>query len=128
VRRPLPRNDGASGGASIAGVYHEVDLDLAHLVLVERLWPREWPKGRLRAALGPEVASSLALRTWYGHVPRRFASFARKYRVELDTQPASAALEALRQQAQRGDLVLVTATKDLERSGAAVLRDVLVEG
>lgn len=98
-----------------------------HRVLVDRLWPRgvkkdtvdldEWTK---------DVAPSAELRRWYGHEPERFAEFARRYKAELADEPAASALAALRQHARRHKVVLLTATRDVERSGAEVLRGVLV--
>jgi uncharacterized protein YeaO (DUF488 family) len=70
-----------------------------------------------------DVAPSTELRKWYGHQPERFAEFARRYRAELAAGPAAAALAQLR--SVRGRLTLVTATRDVEHSAAAVLRDVL---
>jgi uncharacterized protein YeaO (DUF488 family) len=99
-----------------------------HRVLVDRLWPR----GVQRAALdfdewAKDAAPSAELRRWYGHAPERFAEFARRYKVELDQEPGASAVERLRGLARaRGRLVLLTATRDVERSGAAVLADVLV--
>ena len=97
-----------------------------HYVLVDRLWPRgvaratapfdEWLK---------DVAPSTELRKWYGHSPDRFEEFTRRYRKELESGPAHEALGVLRRQAQAGPLVLVTATKDLEHSEAAVLQALL---
>jgi uncharacterized protein YeaO (DUF488 family)/DNA-binding MarR family transcriptional regulator len=132
---PVQRRHGFPGSPSpiskavrIARIYDDVEADPRSRVLVDRLWPRGLAKDAVPfATWAKEVAPSAALRTWYGHAPRRFAPFARKYRAELDTQPARAALEQLRQRATEGDLVLLTATKDLEHSGAAVLRDVLAE-
>lgn len=101
---------------------------LVERVLVDRLWPR----GVSRADAPwdtwlPDVAPSGGLRTWYGHVAERFDEFARRYREELRVPPASVALEGLRASASGGGaVVLLTATRDLEHSGAAVLRDVLV--
>lgn len=95
-------------------------------VLVDRLWPRgvkkevadfdEWAK---------DVAPSTELRRWYRHEPELFGEFARRYRAELAHEPAASALRALRQQASRHRLILLTATRDVERSGAEVLRSVL---
>lgn len=97
-----------------------------HRVLVDRLWPRgvkkealdydEWPK---------EVAPSSSLRSWYGHDPERFAEFARRYREELDQPPAASTVARLRDLAGRQRLVLLTATRDVAHSGAAVLDAVL---
>lgn len=115
---------------------NEVMVDLARVydepepgswrVLVDRLWPRglakadapfeEWMK---------VVAPSTDLRKWYGHRPERFAEFDQRYRTELGRGPAAAALARLQASARSRPVVLVTATKDLEHSGAAVLKDVL---
>ncbi len=96
-------------------------------VLVDRLWPRglrrdaadldEWSR---------DVAPSTELRRWYAHEPSRFASFARRYRAELHRPPGDAALAALEDLARHRRLVLLTATRDVEHSGATVLRDVLL--
>jgi uncharacterized protein YeaO (DUF488 family) len=95
-------------------------------VLVDRLWPR----GVQKAALdidewAQEVAPSTELRRWYGHDPERFDEFARRYKAELDRDPGAPAVERLRAVAGSGHLVLLTATRDVERSGAAVLAEVL---
>lgn len=55
-----------------------------HRILVDRLWPRgltreeaaieEWAK---------DLAPSDRLRKWFGHDPRRWAEFRRRYREEL---------------------------------------------
>jgi uncharacterized protein YeaO (DUF488 family) len=72
-----------------------------------------------------DVAPSTELRTWYGHRPERFGEFARRYRRELNREPAKDAVEELRARVNDGGVTLLTATKDLQRSGAAVLRDML---
>ncbi|MDA8297507.1 MAG: DUF488 family protein [Actinomycetota bacterium] len=110
---------------AVARVYDESPRG-ARRVLVDRLWPRgiakaqapfdEWVK---------EVAPSTELRKWYGHRPERFAEFARRYEEELSAKATREVLAALRAAAAEQTLVLVTATKDLERSGAMVLMDVL---
>jgi uncharacterized protein YeaO (DUF488 family) len=97
-------------------------------VLVDRVWPRglskadaeldEWCK---------EVAPSQELRRWYGHDPARFDEFARRYREELDRPEQAAALRHLRRLAHERPLVLLTATKDVRTSQAAVVADLLRE-
>lgn len=69
-----------------------------------------------------DVAPSKELRGWYDHKPERFDEFAERYEKELR---ASAALEELRKRSRRGALTLVTATRDLEGSQAAVLAKLL---
>lgn len=95
-------------------------------VLVDRVWPR----GVRRADLAlqrwaRQVAPSGALRTWYGHDPARFAEFRRRYLEELATGEAAQALAELRELAAATPVVLLTATRDLEHSQAAVLAEVL---
>lgn len=95
-------------------------------MLVDRLWPRgitkanapvdEWVK---------EVAPSTDLRRWYDHRVDRFYEFVRRYRVELTQQFARDAVDRLRTVARSNGLILVTATRDVEHSGAEVLRRVL---
>lgn len=97
-----------------------------HRVLVDRLWPRGVAKDALDAdEWRKDVAPSTELRRWYGHDPERFAEFRRRYRHELAAEPAASAVAALRRTARRQPLVLLTATRDVERSGAEVLRGVL---
>jgi uncharacterized protein YeaO (DUF488 family)/DNA-binding MarR family transcriptional regulator len=95
-------------------------------ILVDRLWPRGMPKNTpaFQEWL-KDVAPSSELRQWYGHRPERFSTFSRRYRKELTTEPGRAALASLCAEAQEHPVVLVTATKDLERSSAAILRDLL---
>ncbi len=66
-------------------------------VLVDRLWPRGLSKRK--AAVGHwlrDVAPSTALRKWYGHEPRRWPEFQRRYAKELKGQKdALAELKAL---------------------------------
>lgn len=98
-------------------------------VLVDRLWPRgetkevvdydEWAK---------DVTPSTELRRWYGHDAERFTEFARRYRAELALEPAASALRAFRRVRTTRRLVLLTATRDVEHSGATVLRSVIVGG
>lgn len=97
-----------------------------HRVLVDRLWPRgirkealdydEWAK---------HLAPSSELRRWYGHEPARFAEFARRYRDELRGREAHSDVVRLRALAARHRLVLLTATRDVDHSGAFVLKAVL---
>ncbi len=109
----------------VARIYDDPEAGSTR-VLVDRLWPRgiskhdaafdEWAK---------DVAPSPELRKWYGHVPERFSEFARRYREELGRGAAQRGVAALRAAATSRRVVLVTATKDLDHSGAAVIRDLL---
>jgi uncharacterized protein YeaO (DUF488 family) len=74
-----------------------------------------------------EVAPSAELRRWYGHDPAKFAAFARRYRAELAHPPASDGVDRLVALAKHQPIVLVTATRDIEHSGARVLREHLTQ-
>lgn len=94
--------------------------------LVERLWPRGVSKEALGiAAWLKEVAPSTELRRWYGHEPARWAEFAQRYEAELQGPEQQAALAELSARAREADVTLVFAAKDVEHSGARVLKDVL---
>jgi uncharacterized protein YeaO (DUF488 family) len=93
-------------------------------VLVDRLWPRGVNKAT--AALDEwmkDVAPSADLRRWYGHDPARFEAFARRYRRELGRPPAATAVERLIELATANEVTLLTATRDVEHSGARVLQE-----
>ena len=95
-------------------------------VLVDLLWPRGISKER--AALQEwckQVAPSTELRRWYGHEPGRFEEFRQRYLAELEEPERAEALERLRSLAADGTLTLLTATRDVEISQAAVLADLV---
>lgn len=97
-----------------------------HRVLVDRLWPRGLKKAALdHDEWAKDVAPSSELRRWYGHDPERFAEFSDRYRSELEEPPGARAVARLRDAAATRHLVLLTATRDVQHSGAEVLRCLL---
>lgn len=113
----------------IRRVYDQPQAADGARVLVDRIWPRGLRKDA--AALddwAKEVAPSAELRTWYRHDPAKFDEFRRRYLGELLGAPASAALGRLRSLAAAGPLTLLTATRDVEHSQAAVLARLLRQG
>ncbi|AHH97413.1 DUF488 domain-containing protein [Kutzneria albida] len=107
-------------------VYDTRRADGGARVLVDRVWPRGISKKDLHLDdWNSDVAPSSGLRKWYGHDPGKFAEFRRRYHAELREPNARQALERLLDQARDGVLVLLTATKDVEHSHAAVLADLL---
>ncbi|NDU76231.1 DUF488 family protein [Actinomadura sp. DSM 109109] len=103
-------------------VYEKPSADDGTRILVDRVWPRglskdearldEWEKG---------VAPSTELRKWYGHDADRFEEFTRRYDAELAEPERAAAFDHLRELARKGTVTLLTATRDPDRSQAAVL-------
>lgn len=106
---------------------YETDIPEGHRVLIDRLWPRGVKKSdaRLDEWL-KDVAPSTELRRWYDHEVDRFEEFARRYHNELDRSPGVDAVAHLMDLTQEGEVILLTATKDVEHSGARVLLDHLI--
>lgn len=103
-------------------VYDDAPADVTHRVLVDRLWPRGIAKADAPFdGWAKDVAPSTELRRWYGHDPARFEDFAERYRSELSRPPAADEVLRLRQRAEEGGVVLVTATRDVAHSAAEVL-------
>ena len=94
-------------------------------ILVDRLWPRGISKEK--AALDrwmKEIAPSTELRTWFGHDPKRWTEFRRRYAEELREHRDLVA--ELRSFARQRPLTLVYAAHDETHNDAVVLRDVLL--
>jgi uncharacterized protein YeaO (DUF488 family) len=114
----------ATTGVRFRRIYDPPEPDDGHRVLVDRLWPRgvtksavdEWDK---------VVAPSTELREWYGHEVDKFATFRERYIAELQAPEPAAALARLRDLARSGAVTLLTATRDVEHSQAAVLAEQL---
>ena len=119
--RPVPPLD-----VRVRRVYDEPsDADGAR-VLVDRVWPRglrkdaahldEWAK---------DAAPSTELRKWYGHDPAKFGEFRRRYLDELSGAAQRKELGRIRALAATGPVTLLTATRAVDISQAAVLAQVL---
>jgi uncharacterized protein YeaO (DUF488 family) len=107
-------------------VYDEPTGEDGTRVLVDRVWPRGLSKDKARIDQWcKQVAPSTELRKWYAHDPRRFAEFTRRYQAELKDPERAEALTRLRGLAWDRTVTLVTATKAIEISQAAVLADLI---
>lgn len=66
-------------------IYEKPEKSDGHRVLVDRLWPRGLKKEEAALDLWlKDVAPSTELRQWYGHDPRRWQEFKRRYFSELE--------------------------------------------
>ena len=93
-------------------------------VLVDRLWPRGLRKSE--AAIDhwlKDLAPSTELRRWFGHDPRRWEEFRRRYAAELASR--ADLLDELREIAREKPVTLVFAARDELQNQAVVLRDLL---
>ena len=92
--------------------------------LVERLWPRGVKKSSLGDAVWlKDIAPSTELREWFGHDPKKWVEFQRRYRGELKRHEED--LELILQAARRGTVSLLYSSHDTEHNNAVVLMDYL---
>jgi uncharacterized protein YeaO (DUF488 family) len=95
-------------------------------VLVDRIWPRGLRKDAAHLTeWAKDAAPSTELRQWYGHDPAKFTEFRRRYLDELSGPLQRAELGKLRALAATRPVTLLTATRDVDISQAAVLAQVL---
>ncbi len=95
-------------------------------VLVDRIWPRGISKARANLdEWCKQIAPSTELRKWYHHDPKLFDEFVRRYRDELTDSCRAEALAHLHGLMKRRTLTLLTASKAVDISEAAVLADLL---
>ena len=109
-------------------VYDDPSAGDGARVLVDRVWPRGLRKAAARLDdWEKDVAPSTELRTWYRHDPAKFDEFRRRYSAELAAPGPREALARLRALVADGPVTLLTATRDLSLSQAAVLAQLLQE-
>lgn len=111
---------------SIKRAYEAASPDDGVRVLVDRLWPRGLKKENAHVVEWmKELGPSNELRRFFGHDPRRWEEFCRRYRKELRRSAAHTMLDELHRIAEHGKLTLVYSAKDTEHNQAAVLREIL---
>jgi uncharacterized protein YeaO (DUF488 family) len=123
------RNGGIMSTAiQVRRIYDEPAPADGARVLVDRVWPRGVRKDAARLdEWAKDLAPSAGLRTWYRHDPAKFGEFRERYRAELAAPGAREALARLRGLAADQPVTLLTATKDVGLSQAAVLAELLRE-
>ena len=71
----------ASLRIAVKRVYDQPEAADGVRILIDRLWPRGLSKAELKLDVWPkELSPSNELRKWYGHDPKRYAEFGRRYR------------------------------------------------
>ena len=92
--------------------------------LVDHLWPRGLKKEAVKMkAWLKDVSPSTELRKWFGHDPKKWAAFQRRYFAELKKKPE--ALKPLKEAAKEGDVTLLYGAKDTEHNNAVALKGYL---
>ena len=101
--------------------YEPATTDDGARFLVERLWPRGVRKTRLKLdGWLKDVAPSTDLRQWFGHDPKKWPEFRRRYFTALRAHPDT--WRPLLTAARRGRVTLVYAARDVARNGAVALK------
>lgn len=97
-------------------------------ILVDRVWPRGCTKEQLRLdAWRKDLAPSTALRTWFGHDPKKWPEFRTRYHRELNQPEQRAAIKELLRLAHTKTVTLLYGASDTEHNQAVVLKE-LIEG
>ncbi len=90
-------------------------------VLVERLWPRGMSKAEVAVDLWlKEVTPSPELRKWFGHDPKKWEMFCRRYWAELADQ--GEAIRLLQAKSREGNLTLIYSSRDETHNAAVALK------
>jgi uncharacterized protein YeaO (DUF488 family) len=107
--------------------YEPAERGDGYRVLIDRLWPRGVSREQAKLDEWERMlAPSSELRRWFGHEPRRFEQFRRRYIDELRGQRQR--LAELRRRARHGTLTLVYAAQDEEHNDAVVLAEIIRRG
>ena len=105
-------------------VYEKPTANDGIRLLVDRVWPRGLKKDQL-ALDGwlKDVAPGDRLRKWFGHDPRKWNEFRRRYFAEL--RQKTEAWTAILQKTRESNVTLLYGARDPAHNNAAALRDFL---
>jgi uncharacterized protein YeaO (DUF488 family) len=104
--------------------YEEAEPADGPRYLIDRLWPRGVTKDSLHIEDWlKDVAPSNELRRWFGHHPRKWNEFRKRYFAELKANPDAWAV--LAQAAKKRSITLVYGAKDAEHNNAVALAEFL---
>ena len=105
-------------------VYEDQELSDGPRFLVERLWPRGIRKADLTIdGWLKDIGPSNELRRWFGHDPKKWDLFRKRYFAELDLKPE--VLGTLLKAARRGPVTLIYSSHDTTHNNAVALKDYL---
>jgi DNA-3-methyladenine glycosylase len=80
----------------IKRIYEDPVAEDGYRVLVDRIWPRGVSKERAKLDVWlKEVAPTTELRQWFHHEEPKWPEFRKRYRAELDDNPAVAELRSI---------------------------------
>jgi uncharacterized protein YeaO (DUF488 family) len=109
----------------IKRAYEIAEKDDGYRVLVDRLWPRGISKERAHLDLWlKDIAPSTELRIWFGHDPKKWQEFEKRYKKELKDK--TELLQQLKDlEKKHKQVTLVYGAKDTERNEAIILQKMI---
>ena len=106
----------------IKRIYDAPTPDDGIRILVDRLWPRGVSKEKAKVDLWlKEIAPSNELRKWYGHDPKKWAEFRKRYFSDLDTKREL--VNQIVQKKKEGDVTLLYSSKEEKLNNAVALKE-----
>ena len=108
----------------IKRVYEKPDKDDGIRILVDRLWSRGLTKEKAKVDVWlKDIATSTALRKWFGHDPKKWDGFRKKYLAELKENKEQVSI--IKEHLKEEPVTLVYAARDEEYNEAQVLEELL---
>lgn len=110
---------------SVKRVYDTPTNDDGFRILVDHLWPRGLKKEQARIDEWlKEISPSTELRKWFGHDPKKWDEFKRRYFAELDRVPETV-IKAL-SRTKEGAVTLLYSSREANFNNAVALREYLI--
>lgn len=112
----------------IKRIYEKPSPSDGFRVLVDRLWPRGMSKDEAKVDLWlKEIAPSDKLRKWFGHDPKKWDEFQKRYFVELEGKKEL--VEKIRELEREHRIVtLLYGARDEKHNNAVALYNLLKGG
>lgn len=110
----------------IKRIYNPLSKEDGFRILVDRLWPRGLSKEKAKVDLWlKEIAPSDHLRKWYGHDPKKWTEFRKKYFNELKDKDELVNLIA--RKLKEGTITFLYSSKEEKINNAVALKEYLLE-
>ncbi len=104
-------------------IYEKPEKSDSYRILVDRLWPRGVSKEKAALNLWlKDIAPSSELRKWFGHDPKKWPDFQKKYKAKIAANKE--VFDELKKIArERKNVTLLYAAKDEEHNEAVVIKN-----
>jgi uncharacterized protein YeaO (DUF488 family) len=106
-------------------IYEKSEKGDGFRILVDRLWPRGVSKEKADLDLWfKEIAPSTELRKWFGHDPKRWKMFQKKYKAEIFKNKAVFSdLKEITK--KKKNVTILYAAKDEEHNEALIIKNLI---